>query len=231
MTLPPRRWLVLAGVVLFLVLAAAFGILAWRLQTTARHYQAAALRGDSLEATLDLTRTLKRNDSLVALRRIVQTTQHANALEDSLHLERRARYVLTVRFDSLVAVVAQGMVQTDSADDVRRAHFDQERPPFHLAADVALPRSGTGTLTSSIRLDPLQLGATVGCGKAVAGIRPATLLLEAPSWASVSLDRLSQDPAVCNAKAGLPAPRAGYGTWRMVKDALLVLLGIGLSQL
>ena len=229
MTLPLRRWLVFAGAAL--LLAAAFGILAWRLQTTARHYQAAALRGDSLEATLDLTRTLKRNDSLAFLRRIVQAVQRSSALEDSLGLERRARYVVTVRFDSLLAVVSQGVVQTDSADSVRRAHFEETRPPFHLAADVALPRSGMGTLTSSIRLDPLPLGATVGCGKAVAGIRPATLLLETPSWAQVSLDRLSQDPAVCNAPKGLPAPRGGYGTWRMVKDGLLVAIGFGLSRL
>ena len=223
MTLPARRWLVLAGGVL--VLAGAFGILAWRLQTTARRYQAAALRGDSLEATLDLTRTLKRNDSLVFLRRIVQEVQRSSALEDSLGLERRARYAVTVRFDSLLAVVSQGVVRTDSADSVRRAHFEETRPPFHLAAEVALPRSGMGTLTSSIWLDPMPLGATVGCGKAVAGVRRATLLLDAPSWATVSLDRLSQDPAVCNAKAGLPPPKAGYGPWRFARDAALVILG------
>lgn len=192
-------------------LAAVFGALgvyqAYRAHRLARAVQVAALRGDSLEAALDQTRVIAANDHDAYVRRIVQATVHANALEDSLGLERRARYVATVQVDTLRAFIMRAVVAADSADSVRRAHFEQVAPPYHLSADVALPRTGTGTLSASVALDPLRLAATVGCGKGVGGIRPATLIFEAPRWATVTLDSLHQDPAVCNAPAGLPAPK------------------------
>lgn len=226
MKLPPLTTLTTH---LGLALAAVFGAIgvyqAHRARQLERAVQAAALRGDSLEATLDQTRTIARNDHDAYVRRIVQAVQHGDALEDSLGLERRARYAVTIRFDSLRSVVAQAIVMADSADSVRRAHFEQVERPFHLSADVALPKSGVGTLTASIALDPLRLGATVGCGKARAGVRPATLVFDAPAWATVSLDSLTQDPAVCNAPAGLPPPKGGSLLGKLGILALGIVLG------
>jgi hypothetical protein len=54
----------------------------------------------------------------------------------------------------------------------------------------------------SVELDTLALEARVGCGTARGdGLRPASVTVVRPAWASMRLERLEQSPAVCSATA------------------------------
>ena len=211
------------------------GLVAWlaltgvKLHLMKGKYQAAALRGDSLEAANDRQRAMWAAGVLVQARRIVQLTIEKDSVDRALHVESRARYRLGVQVADLTAKLAARVDTTP--EGTRTATFHQRTVPYTIDATAALPAPpATGTLDVRVALDPIELRGRVGCGAAVAGVRPATFYAEGPSWARLSLLALEQDPAVCNAAKGLPAPGWKLPWWMVPAAAGLgtlagVLLG------
>lgn len=219
-------------VVLALVLlAGAIALQTWRLGRAEARAQVAALARDSAEAAADSTRAASARvqallgAELVAVqRRAVQQRQRADSLDRALELERRARVLVELRADSLVAV-ATAAVTADSADSVRRARFEVREPPYTATADVALPRPpATGHLSLRVGLDPAPLEIRIGCGTPREGIRPATVTAVGPRWLSLELASIEQDPVVCQVPAGLPQKKKSL-PWR---EGLILLLGLRL---
>lgn len=218
--------LALIGIVL-LGLAAA--VQTWRLDRAETRAQQAALARDSAEAAADSTRAASARVQAVlgaelaaVQRRAVQQRQRADSLDHALGLERRARVLVELRADSLLAV-ATAAVTADSADSVRRARFEVREPPYTATADVALPRPpASGSLSLRVGLDPAPLELRIGCGTPREGIRPATVTAVGPRWLSLDLAAVEQDPAVCQAPVGLPRKKKPL-PWR---EGLILLLGL-----
>lgn len=211
------------------VLAAALALQTWRLGRAEARAQVAALTRDSAEAAADSTRAASARVQAVlgaelaaVQRRAIQQHQRADSLDRTLGLERRARILVELQADSLQAV-ATAAVTADSVDSVRRARFEVREPPYTATADVALPRPpATGQLSLRVGLDPAPLELRIGCGTARGGIRPATVTALGPPWLALELASVEQDPAVCQAPAGLP-PKKKPLPWR---EGLIVLLGL-----
>ncbi|MBK7350769.1 MAG: hypothetical protein IPI92_13010 [Gemmatimonadetes bacterium] len=213
----------------FVLLAAALALQTWRLDRAEARAQVAALARDSAEAVLDSTRAASARVQAVlgaqltaVQRRTIQQRQRADSLDRALGLERRARVLVELRADSL-QVLATATVTADSADSVRRARFEVREPPYTATADVALPRPpATGQLSLRVGLAPAPLELRIGCGAARGGIRPATVTAVGPRWLALELAAVEQDPAVCQAPAGLP-PKKKPLPWR---EGLILLLGL-----
>ncbi len=220
------RRLALSAIVL---LGIALAVQTCRLDQAKVRAQLASLARDSAEAAADSTRaasarvTSVLGTQLAAVqRRVVQQRQRADSLDQELGLERRARMQVALRADSLLAV-ATAAVTADSADSVRRARFEVREPPYTATAEVSLPRSpATGRLSLRVGLDPAPLELRIGCGPVREGIRQATVTAVGPRWLSLDLAAVEQDPAVCQAPAGLP-PKKKPLPWR---EGLIVVLGL-----
>lgn len=219
------------GVVLFalVLLAGAVALQTWRLGRAEHRAQQAALARDSAEAAADSTRAASARMEAVlgaelagVQRRAIQQRQRADSLDRALGLERRARVAVELRADSLQAV-STAAVTVDSADSVRRARFEVRESPYTATADVALPRPpASGKLSLRVGLDPAPLELRIGCGAPRDGIRPATATAVGPRWLSLELASVEQDPAVCQAPAGLPHKKKPL-PWR---EGLILLLGL-----
>jgi len=191
--------------VVLLAALAALAVMGFRLHQAQLALQDAALRADSVEAANDRQRALFVRGLEVQARRIVQLALDRDSLDRDLKLESRARYRLGLQVRDLTAQLTAPV--TEDSADTRHASFHVRTEPYTVEAEVALPAPpAEGTLGLRVALDSIELRARVGCGEATAGVRPATFLLEGPTWARLSLLELAQDPAVCNAKAGLPTP-------------------------
>jgi len=216
-------------VLALLLLAGAVALQTWRLDRAEARAQVAALARDSAEASADSTRAVSaRTQALLGAelsavqRRAVQQRQRADSLDRALGLERRARVRVELRADSLQAV-ATAAVTADSADGVRRSRFEVREPPYTATADVALPRPpATGSLSLRVGLDPAPLEVRIGCAAPRGGIRPATVTAVGPRWLALELASVEQDPAVCQAPAGLPRKKKPL-PW---KEGLILLLGL-----
>lgn len=217
------------GFLAIVLLGVALAVQTYRLGRAETRAQHAALARDSAEAAADSTRGASARVHAVlgaelaaVQRRAVQQRQRADSLDRALGLERRARVLVELRADSLHAV-ATAAVTADSADSVRRARFEVREPPYTATADVALPRPpATGRLSLRVGLDPAPLELRIGCGTARGGIRPATVTAVGPRWLAFKLAAVEQDPAVCQAPAGLP-PKKKPLPWR---EGLILLLGL-----
>jgi hypothetical protein len=217
------------AVVAVLVLGLLFFGQTCRLDRANRRHQATALRADSTEAANDTLKwvILDFEDSLpVLMQRIVQTEIERDSIDRQLKVESRVRAQLEVMVDSL-QVTAAAPVTVDSTDstDTRSASFRVRQEPFTALALVELPPPpADGRIDLTIRVDPLPLNARVVCGPRKDGIRRANVVFEVPEWASLRVERVSQDPAVCNAPAGLPAPRSS-STYTLLFAALSFIAG------
>ncbi len=217
------------ALVAIVLLAAAIAVQTCRLGRAEARAQVAVLARDSAEAAADSTRSASAKVQAVlgaelaaVQRRTIQQRQRADSLDQALGLERRARVRVELRADSLQAV-ATAAVTADPADSVRRARFEVREPPYTATADVALPRPpATGQLSLRVGLDPAPLELRIGCGPARGGIRPATVIAVGPRWLSLELTSVEQDPAVCQAPAGLP-PKKKPLPWR---EGLILILGL-----
>jgi hypothetical protein len=208
------------GAGLALSAALALGVQAWRLHRLQQQLHATALRADSLEAANDVSRSVivslsamrerdraRFGDSLrITSRRVVQVRLRADALERDLEtargelvVERRARLEAEVAIRALQATV-ETVVTADSMDSVRAASFRIRQPPYTADARVALPRPpGLGLLDLAIAVDPAPLELRLDCGTAgPTGVRPARVAVFTPSWLTVELGTVQQDPAVCS---------------------------------
>ncbi|MGE3795689.1 MAG: hypothetical protein AB7I38_17435 [Dehalococcoidia bacterium] len=214
------------GIVL---LGVALAVQTYRLGRAEVRAQVEALARDSAEAAADSTRASSARVQAVlgaelaaVQRRAAQQQQRADSLDRALGLERRARVVVELRADSLQAL-ATAAVTADSADSVRRARFEVREAPYTATAAVALPRPpAAGSLSLRVGLDPAPLELRIGCGPAREGIRPATVTAVGPRWLSLKLATIEQDPAVCQAPAGLPRKKKSL-PWR---EGAILLLGL-----
>ena len=196
-------------------LAAAFAMFFWwgagrliQMQREEERAAEAALVRDTLEAARDTTRALPLigalGDSLrVVERRAVQTAQRADALDRALARERVVRDRLEAAITALASSAVAETVFVTGEDSVRRAAFDVRQTPYTVNAEVALPRPPErARLELRVALDTLALEVRVGCGKADnEGVRPASVNVVGPSWASVRLGRVEQSPNVCAQRA------------------------------
>ncbi len=175
-----------------------------RLWSGQRRAITTGLAQDSLGAAHDTTRQVVTSDSAnVWQQRAIQATQRADALDRTLHEERVARATVQLTspaMDTLIAMPPPGTTQ-----EIRQA-------PFTLSIEAPPPdvRDGSATLAVRVTADTLTLGLRIGCGPpSRLGVHPAAVSVSAPTWATVHLDQVEQDPAVCNAKALAAASRAG----------------------
>jgi len=217
------------GFIGIVLLCVALAVQTWRLGRAEDRARQAALARDSAEAAADSTRAASARVQAVlgaelaaVQRRAVQQRQRADSLDRALGLERRGRFLVELRADSLRAM-ATAAVTADSADSVRRARFEVREPPYTATADVALPRPpASGQLSLRVGLDPAPLEVRIGCGRPREGIRPATVTAVGPRWLSLELVSVEQDPTVCQAPSGLPRKKKPL-PWR---EGLIVLLGL-----
>ncbi|MBK8002393.1 MAG: hypothetical protein IPK12_00270 [Gemmatimonadetes bacterium] len=79
-----------------------------------------------------------------------------------------------------------------------------------------------GQLSLRVGLDPARLELRIGCGAPSGGIRPATVTAVGPRWLSLELASVEQDPAVCQAPAGLRTKKKPL-PWR---EGVIVVLGL-----
>lgn len=210
-----------------------------RIASVRRHALVAALEVSNLAAQRDSTRNAAIDNRRVAnvlgdsLRlaeiRVVQVTQHSDALDKALGRERVARYVDKVAVDSLRRVVRAmstdlqrseaGGVQT-----VRSAFFDIRQEPYTVAAQVDIPPPpDSARIELHVAIDPVPIEARVSCSTADGqGIRTASVSASSPTWATVRFGRVEQSPEVCGSPALKSAVQSHRGPF-----SRRLLLGVG----
>jgi hypothetical protein len=205
-----------------------------RVERERERVTALALEAANVAAERDRTRDIARTegkvakllgDSLrVAERLVVQARQHADALDQALGRERRAKYALAATVDSLSRAVASAPVANDT-DDVRRARFDLRQAPYTIAADVAVPAPpDSARLAIDVALDSIPIDLRMGCSTPDQdGIRAATVDAITPRWATVRFARLEQAPELC-ASPALASP-ANRSSRRLAFHPLVVGFG------
>ncbi len=169
-----------------------------RLRGAERRLVTASLVRDSLVAVHDTTRMVSAGEVIggdsVRLweQRAVQATERADALDRALGEARVAQVevrVATAQMDTTVAMPEPGGEQV-----VRQA-------PYTLSIERPATRSADSASAIGVRIvsDTLKLGMRIGCGApGRLGVRSASVSVSAPTWASVALDQVEQDPSVCN---------------------------------
>jgi hypothetical protein len=171
-----------------------------------------ALKADSLQAVADTTRrtSLSRRDSLKIFgdslsaveRRVVQTKISNDALDNALH---RASVLIT-RLDATIQNfnvknrpgTAVTLVSSDTS--IRQSTFHIDSTPYHVDATAKLPPPPrVGTLDLAIHMDTVFMRPRLQCGEAVDGVKPATILVETPTWlTNVKINQSLVSPSACN---------------------------------
>jgi len=203
---------IVVGVVLLVLLRWAVGRMEENQRVEAEAKQA-VLAQDTVEAARDTSRALSiegvLGDSLRATqRRAIQVEQRADKLDAALRMERVARDQLEASVVALRATVRTDTVSIERdpgtpgtrGDGVRRAVFDLRQEPYTVHSEVAIPAPpASGRMEVEVALDTLTLEVRVDCGIApVDGVRPASLTVISPTWASIRLGRVEQTPTVCS---------------------------------
>jgi hypothetical protein len=194
-------WAALAGVVT--ILGGAVAIQTHRLHAEQSAHAKAALEASNLKATADTTREIYR-DSLTVIRQrlALQVLQRPDSLDRMLRTQRIALEDLRASITALSARVASTTPVTVDAADVRHGTFDVRDVPYTAHAEVSLPARGLGDIDLHVALDTMPLSLRLGCGPANSdGIRAASAAVTAPSWATVTLSRVEQDPGLCRSPA------------------------------
>lgn len=209
-----------------------------RIAAVRRHALVAALEISNLAAQRDSTRDAASanervahilGDSLrVAEIRVVQVTQHADALDKALGRERVARYVDNVAVDSLRRVVHTTITDVQRSDagagqTVRSAFFDIRQEPYTVAAQVDIPPPpDSARIELHVAIDPIPIEARVSCSIPDGqGIKAASVSATSPTWATVRFGRVEQSPEVCGSPAlkGSVQSRRGLFSRRLVIGA------------
>jgi hypothetical protein len=204
-----------------------------RVHTAQAGAASASLAAANLAAQRDSTRNVALENRRVAAllgdsmrvveRQAQQIAQRRDQLDRALGGERRARYALSARIDSLESTsVAVG--NADTTPPVRRARFRVRRPPYTVAANVVVPAPpDTARLTLQVALDPVPIGARIRCAPPDGGgIRAATLVVSSPPWARIRLAHLEQSPDLCRSPAVTRVARP-----RIAFQRLVVGVGVG----
>jgi len=206
-----------------------------RIASVRRHALVAALEISNLAAERDSTRNTALDnqrvahvlgDSLkVAEIRVVQVTQHLDALDKALGRERVARYVDNIAVDSLRRVVhAIG----SGRETVRSAVFDIRQEPYTVAAQVDIPTPpDSARIELHVAIDPIPIEARVSCSRPNGqGIKTASVSASSPTWATVRFGRVEQSPEVC----GSPALRSEQSRHGLFSRRLVVGVGRALTR-
>lgn len=199
------------GAVIVLILLGAF---AWQRRNYERlveQYHVVALKAANDSALLDTTKKVLFSsrdsarflgDSLTAVTRlVVQAKGERDALDVTLRQARTSNTQLSAQVKSLgVTKASTADVKTDTSTGVRSASFVVDSTPYHVHADVALPRVGAGTIALGVRLDPARITVRTGCAEQANadGIRAARVSLLAPPWLTLDVASSLQDDQVCN---------------------------------
>lgn len=215
----------------FVALAGSALLRSWQLDRARHALGAAALEADTLRATLDRTRILVGivdAGKQAAQRQVVQVKAEKDDTDRRLGLERIARTQLEIQVERLAAVV-EGSPVTETPEGVRTTKFVVDSAPFYVEATATVPRPPlTGRLSLSITLDPIVIDARHGCSAPnEAGIRSAYLTVIGPTWATVNLNRVEQDPGLCRSPALEPVHNDGRPWWRKAIDRVGVSVGLG----
>jgi hypothetical protein len=231
-----------------------------RIASVRRHAAVAALEISNLAAQRDSTRNAAIDnqrvahvlgDSLkVAEIRVVQVTQHNDALDKALGRERVARYVGDISVDSLRRVVhaMSADVQRSEAGSlqtVRTAFFDIRQEPYTVAAQVDIPPPpDSARIELRVAIDPIPIEARVSCSTADGqGVKTASVSASSPTWATVRFGRVEQSPGVCGSpglessvqsRRGLLSRRFVLGVGRALTPngwrwAMFVGAGVGIE--
>lgn len=192
---------------------------------------------DSVEAVADTTRLLQiasLEDSLsLYQRRIVQTEQRLDDIDNELRQERAFRASLSLRLDSLTSELSSPVTE---AGDTLRMHFEQDTLPYQLEADVLVPPADPVTLVRpdafarfTVRLAPIPIEARIGCSpNANDSFNQATLNIITPEWATVEIGEVQQEPRVCNPDLTVLDTRNFYEKPLFVASATASVIAIAL---
>lgn len=175
--------------------------------TNARALQSVALMGQQLAAT----RKVYGDSVAAASRLVVQTKQQNDRVDEALKQDRVALEQLTATVRVLQTKVASSGTTTEDTAGTRRGSFDLREVPYTAHADVELPKPpAKGALDLRVTLDPAILNLRLGCGSVDAnGIREARATAEGPSWLTLSIGRVEQDPGICPSPALQKAKLSG----------------------
>lgn len=225
------------GVLGFLVVLVLAFFFLWRHEKGA-HFDA-SLRADSAIAAADTSKLITDRkvqkvlgDSTQAWqRRVIQEKQRADELDKTLRLERRTKTDIGVTIDKGKGT-ASGVVTfapasaVAPATDTRQAHFDVKAGVFDVAADVQLPAPpASGTMVATVTAPKIPLSLRLGCGPATDGVHRADAIVTGPRWATVGIDHVEADPAVCNPTMKLDSGHK-VPLWVMIaSDALSAAAG------
>lgn len=194
-------WAALASVVL--LATTAIGVQTHRLHAAQTAQAQAALEASNLRATADTTREVYRDSIRTIVQRLaLQQPQKPDSIDRMLRTQRIALDELRASIRVLSARVTSTTPVTIDAADVRHGTFDVRQEPYTAHAEVSLPATGLGAIDLRVTLDTMPLSLRLGCGPANAdGIRAASAAVTAPSWATVTLSRVEQDPGLCRSPA------------------------------
>lgn len=190
------------------VLLALCAVLMWKLHSAQGAEARAALAESQARARADTTRELRRvitaqGDTVRQFQRLsVQQAQKADAIDKQLDQMRRALLNLSVQVAHVdVRGVASTTPTIENALLVRQTSFELRREPYTLKFAVSLPPPpARGVLDSlSIDLDVIKLSGRLGCTNKVnaLGMRDASLTVSGPTWATIAIEHVEQDPSVC----------------------------------
>ena len=213
------------AVALFLALiTAAFAI-------SGAHYRRQALRNalvaDSVLAIADTSRA----EAWGFERRAIQAERARDSLDRALKRSTVVRGVVRI-VTPPDTIVLSAPVDSTANDSLRFGRFVGYQRPYHVVADVMLPRPpGIGSLNLAIVSDTAQFGLRVQCGEKVRGIRPATLVLEPPDWMVAQIDSAQVTPLACN-EAAVRAMRWSLGgsVGTVAKVAVVTVAAVKVAQ-
>ena len=200
------RFLIKNPLVLLLTIVLAYaGVVTAQYRAERKSRLAAEFHGDSIAAVLDTTRLVHAAGIRAFQRRVLQVTIERDSVDKALKIESVARLALDVRVRELETTDTSTVTVDDA--DVRPPQVERYVEPYSFNLGVAVPPPPAPALWRiGIRLDPIVLRPRIGCGEPIAGqlVRPATLTVEAPDWADISLTELRQSTEVCNPSPGGP---------------------------
>lgn len=163
---------------------------------------------DGLFAAADTTRVEHMKETDLYMRRIVQAEMKADAINKKLKTESSVRATLQYFVDSVygAADVDDSGMDGDTLPDILNLPFSGYTKPYTVSGTATIDFvEDTAGVTYKVAMDPFKIGVRVECGKqAVNGVRPASMVIEAPSFVRVSLDTLRQAPEVCSPPPSVP---------------------------
>jgi hypothetical protein len=173
---------------------------------------AVAADRDRAEALADTTRYLADLFGMerdLWARRAVQDSLRADSLDRVLRTTSRARYQLAVTVDSLRA--ERTALLEAAADSTRRVRWEITDAAYTANVEVTIRRD-SAHLALVVAVAPIAIDARLVCGAPRDGFRPAELYVEGPTWTTVTLGRLVQEPGVCNETVLRVSER---GSWKL----------------